>query len=130
MAKKKEVKKGRKTQSIEFADGKNHLIEESKEAQSLETILGFKEKNPFGVNSALELRSLVEEMSLTELQELAVKTEVFPSGTKLTLKNKIIKAFSQYTNGGSSKVVQVTKPIPDPSSSRGKDLLKLLREQS
>jgi hypothetical protein len=130
MAKKKEVKKSRKKQSIEFADGKNHLIEESKEAQSLEAILGFKEKNPFGVNSALELESLVEKMSLTELQELAVKTEVFPSGTKLTLKNKILKAFSQYTNGGSSKVVQVTKPILDPSSSRGKDLLKLIKEQS
>lgn len=124
-AKRKPAKK-----EIEFADGKNHLAEEAKEAQSLEKILGFPQKSPFQQNTASEFEAFISGMSLTELQELAVKAEVFPSGTKLNLKNKLIKAYSQYSQGGASKVVQVTKPIIDPESKQGKDLLKLIEDQS
>lgn len=130
MAKKSTQKKKVKdlSTSIEFSDGKDHLREESKEAQSLESILGIQEKNPFGVTEASEFETLVSNMQLSELQALAVKAEVFPSGTKLTLKNKLIKAFSQYA-AGSSKKIQVTKPIVDPNSKKGQDLMKLLKEQ-
>ena len=67
-------------------------------------------------------------MTITEMQELAVNAGVFPSGTKLTLKNKLTKAFKQYALG-SNKVVQVTKPIVDPESPEGKALLNLIKNQ-
>ena len=113
---------------MEFSDGRDHLAEEVAEARNLEDILGFKETNPFGVSSEEELEEALEERQLTDLQEMAVTAGVFPSGTKATLKNKLRKAFKSYTHGGSKKVVQITKPIVDPESKQGKDLLKIMQE--
>lgn len=130
MPRKKTVKKTQKKQAkpIEFADGKDHLKEESVEARNLEEILGNNEPSPFGTSNASEFESSLDGMSITEMQELAVNAGVFPSGTKLTLKNKLTKAFKQYSLG-SNNVVQVTKPIVDPESPEGKALLGLIKNQ-
>jgi hypothetical protein len=120
---KKAVKK-----PVEFSDGVDHLAAEASEARSLEDLMGFKEINPFGVSSAEEFDTTIEELQLSNLQELAVKAGVFPSGTKATLKTKLRKAFNQYTHGGARKVVQMTKPIADPESEEGKNLLKIMQE--
>jgi hypothetical protein len=121
-------KKRAQNKPMEFSDGIDHLAAESKEARSLEDLLGFKETNPFGVSSAEEFDSTIEELQLTNLQELAVKAGVFPSGTKATLKAKLRKSFNQYTHGGARKVVQITKPLADPDSKEGKALLKIMQE--
>ena len=113
---------------IEFADGKDHLVEESKEAKNLEQILSGNKDNPFRTSNACEFESTLEEMNLTEMQELAVNAGVFPSGTKMTLKSKLKKAFKQYSLGSAS-IVQVTKPILDPESEAGKAFLKLSEGQ-
>ena len=126
MARKKTTKKSK---TMEYSDGKDHLQEAVKEAQSLEDMLGARQKNPFGASEASEFETNLDSMQLTELQELAVNAGVFPSGTKLTLKNKLKKAFRQYTHGGSSKIVQISKPIVDPESEQGKALLKAIKEQ-
>jgi len=127
--KKKITKKAASTKpNVEFADGRDHLSEEAEQARNLEDILGFKETNPFGVSSAEEFDSNLEELQLTNLQEMAVNAGVFPSGTKATLKNKLRKAFAEYTQGGKKKVVQITKPIADPNTPEGKALLDIMRE--
>ncbi len=129
MAKKRKTTKAtRKPKPTKFSDGKDHLAAETAEARSLEDILGFPETNPYGVSSAEDFDEKVEELSLTELQEMAVNAGVFPSGTKALLKNKLRKSFAQYTHGGTGKVVQITKPIVDPDSKQGKALLKLMQE--
>lgn len=130
MARKKTTTRKKATKApMEFSDGVDHLKQESKEARDLEQLMGFKEKNPFGHNSSEEFTAAVDGMALTSLQELAVKSGVFPSGTRAMLKTKLKKAFAQYTHGGANKVVQVTKPIVDPESEQGKKLLKILGEQ-
>jgi len=113
---------------LEFADGKDHLTEESKEAKNLEQILAGNKDNPFKTSNASEFESGLDSMNLTEMQELAVKAGVFPSGTKMTLKTKLKKAFKQYSLG-SANVVQVTRPILDPMSEEGKAFLKLSEGQ-
>lgn len=131
MPRKKTTKKAQKKQAkpIEFADGKNHGSEDQiQEARDLEEIMGNKGQSPFGTSSASEFESNLNGMSITEMQELAVNAGVFPSGTKLTLKNKLNKAFKQYALG-SANVVQVTKPIVDPESPEGKALLDLMKNQ-
>jgi hypothetical protein len=129
MAKKRKTTKATpKQKPMEFSDGKDHLAAETAEARNLEDLLGFPETNPFGVSSGEDFDEKIEELSLTELREMAVNAGVFPSGTKALLKNKLRKSFSQYTHGGSRKVVQITKPIVDPDSKQGKELLKLMQE--
>lgn len=129
MAKKTNTRKKATKAPMEFSDGVDHLKEESKEARDLEQLMGFKEKNPFGYDTSEAFDSAIQNMPTTGLQELAVKSGVFPSGTKAMLKAKLKKAYSQYTTGGANKVVQVTKPIVDPESEQGKKLLKILGEQ-
>ena len=120
--------RGPKKQPVEFADGKDHLVEESKEAQNLERLLAGNKASPFQTENASEFESRLEGMNLTEMQEIAVKAGVFPSGTKMTLKGKLRKAFKQYSLG-SSRIVQVTKPILDPESEAGRAFLKLSKGQ-
>jgi hypothetical protein len=120
--------KKNKSKPMEYTDGKDHIADEAAEARNLEDIMGFPQTNPFGVSSAEDFDETIENLSLTELQEMAVNAGVFPSGTKPTLKNKLRKSFAEYTHGGSGKVVQITKPIVDPESKKGKALLKLMQE--
>ena len=129
MTKKSTSKRKKATKKpVEFSDGVDHLAAETAEARGLEDLMGFKETNPFGVSSAEEFSNNIEELQLTNLQEIAVKAGVFPSGTKATLKTKLRKAFNEYTHGGSRKVVQMTKPLVDPESEEGKNLLKIMQE--
>lgn len=128
MAKKKKNTTRKQKAPTEFSDGVDHLAKESEQARDLEQLMGFKEKNPFGYNSEKEFAEAMDQMMLTSLQEIAVKAGVFPSGTKAMLKTKLKKAYLQYTTGGSNKVVQVTNPIVDPESEKGKNLLKIINE--
>lgn len=110
---------------IEFAHGKNN----SSELDEIEKIRSMTEipvDNSFGVRTESEFEKLIEGAQLTQLQEMAVKAGVFPSGTKVTLKNKLRKAFAKTKLPGPN--VQMTKPIVDPNSEKGKSILKLLQE--
>ena len=66
-------------------------------------------------------------MGLTELQEVAVQAGVFPSGTKATLKNKLIKEY-QNRSQGIYGTPGSTKTIVEPNSEKAKKLMKLLNE--
>ena len=96
--------------------------------KSIESILQTRTAGPFEAESISDFKDNLEGMTLTEMQELAVKAGVFPSGTKITLKSKLVKAFSQHSQG-STNVVQVTRPIVDPDSEQGKAFLRLTKGQ-
>lgn len=124
MPRKRKIKETKK-QIKEFADGKNHIQEEAQEARNLENVIGRKNASQFKVSSAEELQNKLNSMTLTQLQEFAVKTGVFPSGSKLTLKNKLIKAFRQETQGAHN-IVQITKPLIEPGSEKEKNFFKAI----
>ena len=119
MSKKKAGKK-----QIKFADGKS----EDPDIESLEEILGHTKNKTFSHASQEELEEELAFMNLSSLQELAVRSEVFPSGTKVSLKNKLIKKFKTETAGGAKGTLAFSKPIIDPNGEAGKDALKFLKE--
>lgn len=90
MAKKKT--KQMKLEELEFMDGKNHDEDNHQLAKDIEDLL-MPDTNPFGTNSMEDLESMLEGMNLRQVQEVAVKASVFPSGNKTSLKNKIKKEF-------------------------------------
>ena len=110
---------------IELAHGKNHQSELD-EIEKIRSMTEIPVDNSFGVRTQSEFERLIEGAQLTQLQEMAVKAGVFPSGTKVTLKNKLRKAFAKTSLPGPN--VQMTKPIVDPNSEKGKSILKLLQE--
>lgn len=109
----------KKSQKLEFIDGKvDENIENQAKAQTIEEILQTS-KNPFGTNSMDELETRLEGMNLVQMQELAVKASVFPSGNKTTLRNKIKKEFKtkygttsgekRYTSSSETPLIQDSK---------------------
>ena len=57
--------------------------------KKLEEILEVRKSNPYGTNDARIFEENMAGMSLTELQEVAVRAGVFPSGNRTILKNKL-----------------------------------------
>jgi len=86
--------------AAEYADG---LDKDKQKARDLEEILGVRELNPFKTANAEDFDRELSDMSLTDLRTLAVKSGVFPSGNKATLKNKLRKEFKIRAMGGTNR---------------------------
>jgi hypothetical protein len=123
------IKSKKANKEIEFVDGK---VEDEKHAlsKSIEEIL-MPKNNPFGTNSEAELDESLEGMNLRQMQELAVKASVFPSGNKTSLKKKIKKEFSiKYgTKDGSRKYNAPTESPIIADAELAKDVLSILNKR-
>jgi hypothetical protein len=110
--------------NVQVADGKDEL----QQVRDLEQLLGVHQINPFKTNTLAVFEDDLSSMNLTDMQRLAVKAGVLPSGNKTTLKNKLVREFKARTNGGKGNSVMVTTPIVDPDSPKGKKLAKLMKK--
>ena len=119
------AKRGRpkKKKTMEIADGRDEI----KAAESLESLIKVQQRDPFRMPSGADFEGSLSSMNLTEMQELAVKAGIFPSGTKATLKAKLLKEY-QARGMGKYKTATVTKTAVDPDSKNADDLLKLINE--
>ncbi len=130
MARKKSTKtnatsKTTNLDNLSLADGKNQDIEKIKE---LEAIMGLPKVNAFGTNNLEVLQEKMDNMNTSDLQAFAVRVGLFPSGSRLTLKNKIIKEFHSTAGAGAGFDTGYTKPVADLNTQAGKDLAKLMNE--
>ena len=119
-----------KLDSLSMADGKKE--DGIKRAKELEALVGLNEVNPFGTAIASVFEESLGEMGLVDLQALAVKVGVFPSGTATSLRNKLKKAFRDHQRGSSSFVIpmaggEVAKDV-DKESDGFKRAIKLMKE--
>ena len=76
-------------QSMEQTTGKEY-IQKTKE---LEDILGVKEVNPFKTANASVFQENLSEMTLVDMQSLAVRVGVMPSANRTNLKKRLMKEF-------------------------------------
>mgnify|MGYP003644312632 CR=1 FL=1 len=126
MARKKSTKsKSKKLQDLNVADGKEQDV---KKIQELEALMGIPRNNLFGTTTASVLQGKMDEMNMSDLQTFAVKVGLFPSGSRLTLKNKILKEFYSTPGAGAGVDMGFQKPIVDPKSPKGKKLIALMNE--
>lgn len=116
--------KAKKIKNLKVADGKADV----EKIQNLEDLLGVKQSNPFGTTSKDILESRMSEMTLTDLQSFAIKVGILPSGNKLSLKNKIKRAFKSHAGAGSGYNIGYHQPLVDPSSQTAENILKISRE--
>jgi hypothetical protein len=128
---KKTAAKTRKTakkKPMQFADGKDHSTtyqpkdERVAEIKRLEKAIGLPRSNPFRTEDEAEFDENVAEMNLTDMQALAVRAGVFPSGTRPVLRNKLKKAFY------AAKIGTMSSPLRhavDPDSDAAKAIRKI-----
>lgn len=123
--KKPAAKRKTKTEKeMQYADGKNHDLQKAKD---IEDLISVNRKDPFRTLDGSDFEESLSSMSFSDMQEFAVSAGIFPSGTKTTLKNKILKEYRAKATGA-KRSGQVTKPSIDPKSQQAKDLLRLLNE--
>jgi len=123
--KRKTTKKTTK-KPMQYADGK--VADNRKDlAKTVEQLMSVTSRDPFKVASGESFEEAVASMSLSQLQEIAVNAGVFPSGTKATLKNKLLKEYENRTHGRYGASTN-SKPIVDPKSEKAKDILRIINE--
>lgn len=111
-------------EEMQVADGKTDL----EEIRNLEKIMGVQQINPFKTNNLEIFQEDLSSMNLTDMQRLAVKAGLLPSGNRSMLKNKLLKEFKARSYGGKGNSVMVTKPMVDPESEQGKKLIELMKK--
>ena len=122
---KKATAKTDKLSSLKQVNGKEDSIERAKE---LEELVGIKQVNPFGTSIASVFEENINNMSMVELQELAVKAGVFPGGNRTAFKLKLNKAFSEYNR--SSMVIPAPQEIElkNLNDEKTQKALRLMKE--
>ena len=129
-AKSKTTKKSRATK-LEGLNQTTGKIYESKEdkiarAKELEEVLGIPQISPFKTNDPKVFEKNLEEINLTDLQAMAVRVGVFPSGNKTTLKNKLKRAFKSSLVGQGSVQLMGKPQQLDPKDPKQKEIIDWL----
>jgi len=127
-AKKRAPKTRKKVEDLTVVDGKETAIESDVEKiKDLEDLLGVQQSNPFKTTSEAVLKERMDEMTLTDLQHMAVAVGILPSGNKLGLKTKINKAFKSHAGAGAGYNIGYQRPLIDPGSDAAAEILKISR---
>lgn len=118
---KKAVKKEKKEQLEQLVqtNGKSYENETTDKVRNLERILEVKTTNPYGTGSLKVFQEDLAEMNLTDLQAMAVRVGIFPSGGATILKNKLIKSFKSEALGSTSSIVDLPPPPHLAPGSKG-----------
>ena len=114
-------------ESLEQANGKSY-DEQVNRAKELEKIMGIQKMNPFKTNDPQTFESMLEDINLTDLQAMAVKVGIFPSGNKTVLKNKIKRAFKASLTGQGSVTLMGSQIKLDPNNPTHKEVLDYLKD--
>jgi hypothetical protein len=122
----KSVKKStkKKATDLKVIDGRTDL----EKVKDLEELLSVKQVNPFGTTNKEVLEEKMNEMTLTDLQTFAIKVGILPSGSKLSLKNKLLRAFKSHAGAGAGYNTGFNRPLVDPKSKAAAEILKISQE--
>lgn len=128
MARKKTTKKStasknnKKLENLNYTDGVDSKTKDIDKIKNLESLLGVKSSNAYGTRDRDVFEGQLADMTMTDLQTLAVRVGVFPSGTRSSLKNKLLKQFLTDTRGGTgvilNKDTQKKLDLSDPKQAR------------
>ena len=108
--------KKKKLKSLEFADGKS-TGSDIRKIHELEEMLGMRRQNPFGITNKAEFDQLLADSSLCDLQNLAMKCNLFASGSREMLKERLTSHFDFVLRGTPQTVAVSHPPLKyDPSN--------------
>lgn len=95
--------------------------------RKLEDLLEVRKTNPYGTGDLRIFEENLATMNLSEMQEVAVRAGVFPSGNKTVLKNKLIKSFKNEGFGTVDTIIDKGCPVSlDPADPDHKAIIDYL----
>jgi hypothetical protein len=110
------------------ASGQVGTAEFTGKMRQLEVLLGVSEISPFGTNELEIFEADLSEMSLSDMQKLALKIGVNPYLEKPNLKKSLIREFSAYTKNSRRNIMPATVQsfVLDPNEPKHQKLMKIL----
>jgi hypothetical protein len=135
---KKDNKKSKKDQApksalddLILADGKvTEPLEDPdiKKVKELEEILGVKKVNPFGTYNLEVFKEKLSDMTNLDLQNLCERVGIFASGSRMQIKEKLLREFKSVARGTISMTAESPSVQLDPNNPLHKKTLKILGE--
>jgi hypothetical protein len=135
---KKDNKKSKKDQApksalddLILADGKvTEPLEDPdiKKVRELEEILGVKKVNPFGTYNLEVFKEKLSDMTNLDLQNLCERVGIFASGSRMQIKEKLLREFKSVARGTISMTAESPSVQLDPNNPLHKRTLKILGE--
>jgi len=135
---KKDDKKSKKDQApksalddLILADGKvTEPVEDPdiKKVRELEEILGVKKVNPFGTYNLEVFKEKLSDMTNLDLQNLCERVGIFASGSRMQIKEKLLREFKSVARGTISMTAESPSVKLDPNDPLHKRTLKILGE--
>ena len=135
---KKDDKKSKKDQApksalddLILADGKvTEPLEDPdiKKVKELEEILGVKKVNPFGTDNLEVFKEKLSDMTNLDLQNLCERVGIFASGSRMQIKEKLLREFKSVARGTISMTAESPSVQLDPNNPLHKKTLKILGE--
>lgn len=113
--------------NLTFTDGKINKDEDIEKLKNLEEILGVKKMNPFGTTNMDVFLERLNEMTNIDLQHMCERVGIFASGSRMQIKEKLIREFKSFNKGSLSMTVQAPAFQLDPTNPAHKEALKNLR---
>jgi hypothetical protein len=103
-------------------------LEFTSKMRELEVVLGVSQISPFGTNELEIFEQNLAEMSLSDMQKLALKIGTNPYHEKPMLKKSLIREFSAYTRNSRRNIMPsaVQSFVIDHDNPKHKELLKIL----
>ena len=124
---KSKSKKIEKLDKLTQTNGRVYEDEDTNKTRKLEEILEVAVTNPFGTSSGKVFEENLANMNLSEMQEVAVRAGIFPSGNQTMLKNKLKKAFKAANPDQLQVIIDKGPPIElNPKNPKHKQLIDYL----
>ena len=127
-ATKKATASDKKSKLANLTQTNGKAYEQSVETvRELENILETRKTNPYGTGDIRVFEENLATMNLSDMQEVAVRAGVFPSGNKTVLRNKLVKSFKREGFGVVDTVINKGSPVElDPSNPDHKAVIDYL----
>jgi len=115
-------------EEFEITDGIDRSTVEIQKLKDLEEILGVKQSNSYGTFDRDIFKEKLLDMSMTELQSLAMQVGFPPTRDRVALRKGLERSFDTFLKSHSVGAVFQAKPVFDENSPNYKEAVKLFAE--
>ena len=112
-------------EEFEVTDGKDRDADEIQKMKDLEEILGIRQMNPYGTHSREIFDEKLDDMTSTDMQNLAMQIGFPPTRDRHALKNGLKKSFDSFLKSHSVGAVFQPQPMFDENSANFKEVKNL-----
>jgi hypothetical protein len=115
-------------EEFEVTDGKDRDSDEIQKLKDLEEVLGIRQMNPYGTHSREIFDEKLDDMTVTDMQSLAMTIGFPPTRDRMALKRGLRKSFDSFLKSHSVGAVFQPQPIFDQNSPNYKEAVRLFSE--